>query len=352
MNKKLIMALIATWTLSTSTFAFWAPSQSNMGGINSSSVSEHINETSTFAENPANQAKVMANETSTFAEGHAGQAKVMANETSTFAEGHAGQAKAIANEARTFAENHAGQARKKFREEKKELKTQFQWERSKFKDNLKKVKTLTKSEIKDIKKEYKPQINQDWKELPSNVKVKIKDIKKEYLPKLKSLRNELKNTSGVERKTIITQFKQLKEKLHTQINTLASGTKFIKDLEAKSARIQEQRQKMLAKIKEQKDNFKKVKTQFKDSRETLVVKWKKAIISKLSSRINNMSLTKLEKISNKIDKVIPHLENRKNLSNDKKEEIVSALDALKQVINIKIAELKVNTPITNLDLLN
>ena len=109
---------------------------------------------------------------------------------------------------------------------------------------------------------------------------------------------------------------------------------------------------MIKKIDEMRTNFKNVRANYKDSRQKLVVKWKKLIISKLSSKVDNMSLERLEKIQSRINKVVPKLEARKNFPADKKAEIISAVDALNQVITERITKLKLENPTTGNDTLS
>jgi hypothetical protein len=93
-------------------------------------------------------------------------------------------------------------------------------------------------------------------------------------------------------------------------------------------------------MKQMREKLKEQRKTFKEARQDLVVKWKKLIISKLSARIDKMSLTKLEKIDSRIDKAVERIKNKTRLSDDRKQKIISALDALKQVVTEKIAELK------------
>ena len=103
--------------------------------------------------------------------------------------------------------------------------------------------------------------------------------------------------------------------------------------------------KMHEKMKEMRNELKETRKTFKEARQDLVVKWKKLIISKLSARIEKMSLAKLEKIDARIDKAVEKIKNRTKLTEDRKQKIISALDALKQVITERINKLKttVNT---------
>ncbi len=71
-----------------------------------------------------------------------------------------------------------------------------------------------------------------------------------------------------------------------------------------------------------------------------------------SSKIDNMSLTRLKRIKSRINKVIPKLESRKNLSAEKKVEIVSAVDALNQVITERIIKLKLENQTMDNDTLS
>jgi len=196
---------------------------------------------------------------------------------------------------------------------------------------------------KELRNQYKPEIRQAWKKLDNNVKQKIQDVRKEYAPKFKALREKFQNATKEQRKLLKEQMLKLRTELHNQIKTVAWDTDFVKNMEAKRAEIEKHRKYMLDHIKMERENFKQVRATFKEARQSLVVKWKKMIIAKLSSRIDKMSLARLEKIQAKIEKAIPAIQNRKNLSEDKKAEIMSALDALKQVVNERISQLKTET---------
>jgi len=319
MNKKLITALIATGALTSWTFAF--------GGM----------------WNMVNQAQWMwhrmennFNWASQAAQAQAEHAREMAAQTS----------QATSNAMPTPPQPPV-MNRKEFKQAKQDLRNKFEQAKEQFKQWLKETRYSFKSWAKLLRTQYRPQIRQAWKSLSADVKSKLKELRREYRPQLQKIREEIKNATWETRKELWTQYRTLVNNLHNQVNEIAANTPFAKDLAAQRAQLQAERQAMLEKIQEERNNFKQVRTQFRDSRQALVVKWKKMIISKLSSRIDKMSLARLEKIETRIDNAVPKLEARKDLSENNKEQIVSALDALKQVVTTRIATLKAQTPSSN-----
>jgi uncharacterized coiled-coil DUF342 family protein len=131
---------------------------------------------------------------------------------------------------------------------------------------------------------------------------------------------------------------QLRDKMHTKMMETIKNPELKQKLEEKFEQVKKMRKEMQEKRQQMMAKMKEIRKNFRESRQELVVKYKKFIYARLEKRIENMSLARLEKIQSKIDKAVERIKNNTRLTEERKAKIISAIDALKQVIDEKIAK--------------
>jgi len=77
---------------------------------------------------------------------------------------------------------------------------------------------------------------------------------------------------------------------------------------------------------------------FRGEREDKIVKYKEAFNSRLKSRLDRISDSKLEKVATKVDAAIEKIENNSRISDTKKDALMSQLIALKEIIDEKLED--------------
>ena len=83
-------------------------------------------------------------------------------------------------------------------------------------------------------------------------------------------------------------------------------------------------------------NFYSLLNTDKETNETTVDKYRMAFVKRLGDRLDNIPAEKLEQIAARIDTLIEKYENNENISDRKKEAMLSALMALKEIIDEKL----------------
>ena len=285
----------------------------------------------------------------------------------------------IANIVTTTAGNVANNNIEQFREQIQWIKSKIQWIRSKI-NTVREDYYKAHPEVKQTQKEFteaQAQLNKlqmakkkiyndivskyrwltNWEAIAmANKQWRVLDEQIfQATLKVNTAMSNYQYNNSIAQQTISDKYKIFESQLSrltTVYNSDVSQWLVLLNI-AEAKRVAEaKRTEMQTKAKEMRNNFKQVRTQFKDSREVLVVKWKKIIVSKLSARVDKMSLARLEKIETRIDNAVPKLENRKDLSENSKTEIISALDALKQVVDARIAQLKAQSAFTTDNTMN
>jgi len=242
----------------------------------------------------------------------------------------------ILNDAKTTVKH----ARKQIHNEMKENAQKMRETMWKMHEKIKQEKTQLYKWIRTNMRKMHANIKAAFKSLDDTKKQALRKIQEEYRPQIRALFTQLRSATKEQRKEIFSKIKKLRTELHTKIIEATKWTDFATKFGEKIKIHKQMIEKMHEKMKEMRNNLTETKKTFKEARQDLVVKWKKLIISKLFARIEKMSLAKLEKIDTRIDKAVEKVKNRTKLTEDRKQKIISALDALKQVITERINELK------------
>jgi hypothetical protein len=225
-------------------------------------------------------------------------------------------------------------------------------------------------EIKNMKLELEKLKSEKQNDIEAN-KEKIKENR----DSLKTAREEIKSGSGLtdEQKQKI---KVLNEAMKTELAPLVKALRQEKDLEKRKALIEEinviskkyaEKIKAIAGTNEVVGDFidkkmavldanKELRQENLDTREqarvqksALVEKYKTAFMGKLKSRLDNISSDKLEKVLEKVNTMIKTTTNNTKLSSTSKENLLSQLEALKEIIENKIDEATIVNDEINLD---
>jgi len=219
------------------------------------------------------------------------------------------------------------------------MKSNLKEEVSDYKNQIHNIKDLTKEKIQNLKQTLNEQIKEDWSKLDKEVREEIKQIKQQYESKIKELKEKFKTATKEERQLILQQIQNLKSEMYNELENKFQNNKYVQDLLDKW----NQKKQIREQFKEAKENIrqqiKEIREQFKEAKEDLIIKYKTLIYKKFQNKIDNMSLEKLQKVKERIEKAKERFENM-SLSEDKKTKIMSILAALDEVITEKLEQLQ------------
>ena len=225
--------------------------------------------------------------------------------------------------------------RAEIKKTREEFKSKMKANREERKDFIKKNKEEIKANIKSFREEHKGEMKKTFKNLDKTVKAEIKTERKSFHETMKKLKEEIKAKKWdfESRKELM---KKIEEERENHFNKL----------EAKLANNPE----ALAAIKVKKEVFEKNKAlreemmkkreEFRIKRWEMVEKYKTIFINKLGNRIKRISTSKLKKILPKIDQITKKIENNKRLTKERKDRIINQLQALKEIIEDRLAEVE------------
>ncbi len=216
---------------------------------------------------------------------------------------------------------------------------------NKLKDEKQKAIEANKEKIKenrDSLKTAREEIKSGSRltdEQKQKIKVLNEAMKTELAPLVKALRQE---KDLEKRKALIEVISTINKKYAEQIKAIAGTNEVVGDFIDKKIAV-------LDANKELRQENLDTREQARVQKSALVEKYKTAFMGKLKSRLDNISSDKLEKVLEKVNTMIKTTTNNTKLSATSKENLLSQLEALKEIIENKIDEATIVNDEINLD---
>ena len=209
----------------------------------------------------------------------------------------------------------------------KGYRTEVAWLRGKF-----------RNWIKQTRNQFRAILMEEYKQLSTGEKLKLREIRKHYVPQIKELWKQFRTAKRDERESIIEKIKELRDTLHNEILKIVWWTSYWEKLKEKWEKIFKMNQEKRQNIQAIKEKIKQAREQFKWARDEMIVTFKTLIYQRFKSKINNMSLERLEKVQKRIEQARERF-NKMHLSEATRTKIMSILAALNEIITKRINEL-------------
>ena len=217
-----------------------------------------------------------------------------------------------------------------------------------YRQQVHQLRNQFKQTFRQQRQTMKQQLLEAYDKLPTDVKEKLRKVREDYISQIKQLRQKFRIANQEERQQILQQIQDLREKLHSQIQQVVAWTDYAKLLQQKWEQVDKLRQQKQEQIQAVKQNIQQIRAQFRQARAELIAKYKTVIYQKFKNKIDNMSLAKLQKVKEKIEKAKQRFE-KLPLKPKTKEKIMSVLAALDEMITERIAKLQQQEQSINTD---
>ncbi len=183
---------------------------------------------------------------------------------------------------------------------------------------------------KDFRRDHKDEYEKVKSELSDDQKNELEKVRDDFKESMKDLREKMKNSDTEEERTAVhAQMKKLAEEHYARIKEIVGNS-------PEGKKIVDARKDVWAENEMLRKENRDIRSNFRESRKDIVNKYKKAFVKKLGSRLDKVPSDKLVKIADRIDTLIQKFENNGNVSTKRKEAMLSALAALKEIIEEKI----------------
>ncbi len=174
----------------------------------------------------------------------------------------------------------------------------------------------------------------------SETRTELKDLASETQEKMKEFKQKLKDSDDKE--AVIQEMKAFHADRVQKVKV------FLQDNPEALEAIEKKKESFELKMEKRIEN-KDTSNKFKWKRMDLVRNYKKKFIAKVWSRLDNISDEKLEKISDKIEKLMERYESNDKISEERKDKFMSQLIALRELIEEKLAENALEDDVIDVD---
>lgn len=227
--------------------------------------------------------------------------------------------------------------------------------RKEFRDNMEKLREDKKNEINNNKDEIKnnredlknnkKELNPIIKWLDDATKEKVKVLQDQFKKDMDALKEQYKDKiDETSKKEFITKSEDLRKKHLDDMTILLWNSEDAK-------KIIEARKEIISKNSDLRQSNQDIKKNFRQEKSKLIEEYKTSFITKLANSLDNIDIEKLQVISTRIEKMINNTENRKDLTVEVKDKLLSQLFALKEIIQDKINVKTTTSDVINIDAL-
>lgn len=215
------------------------------------------------------------------------------------------------------------------REKHKEMKEKMQENRTQMRENRK----MHHADHKDMMLELKETLTQEQKEALENMHEMMQE-------EMQTLREKMEDAETMEEKEAI------KEEMDTLVETHHESLKKYFSDNQEALEILEARMKTYEKNEILRQENKELRKDYVGAKREMVEKYKTTFLKRLEGRLDKMPEERLEEVSQRIDAMLEKYENNEDMSHAKKEAMISALIALKEIIEEKMEEMGVQDDVT------
>ena len=210
--------------------------------------------------------------------------------------------------------------------------------RMEMKMKMKEVKEVRNIEIdenrmqmKENRMHYKDENKQFnrgvFKSFDDDTKSAIKSLSEETKTEIKTLRENLRDSDDKE--AILEQMKNLHATQIEKMKELLSDN-------TEALEVLENRIELFENNRELRMKNKKARIEYRGERSEIVEKYKTSFVKRIGNRLDSISDGKLEMVLEKIEVLIKKYEENEDISDDRKDKVVSQLVALQEIIEEKL----------------
>jgi hypothetical protein len=189
--------------------------------------------------------------------------------------------------------------------------------RDQMKENRSGFKTENKEEMKEV-----------FSSLDESTQAELKELNETHKEAMSALKAEYKDMEKTEE-----NMAALKEKMEAAKADHYNEMKNVLGDNTEALELLEKRKELYKENMELRKENAQARKDFRGERSELVGKYKTKFADRLKSNLDRISPEKLEKVSGKIDTVIEKIEAKTNMSDEKKDQIVYQLIALKELVD-------------------
>ena len=203
---------------------------------------------------------------------------------------------------------------------------------------MKKKRKEQRGNLKEYREENKGKIKEGIQDLSDEVKEELKELKETFKAENDALLEELKaaHEDGDDEAV-----EELKEELHTLREEHYEAVKAALPEDSEATAALKERREVYKENREIRNEISEKRKEFREEKKELVGKYKKAFVNKLGNKLEKIPTDRLDAISQKIDGIIEVYSNNTRLSEEKKDALLSQLEALKDIIDDRINESEV-----------
>lgn len=215
---------------------------------------------------------------------------------------------------------------KETRIEFKNNKKIIQEDRLKLMEDQKERKMQMKDNLLNLKEET-GWVRENFKELSLENKDTLKALRDEHKIETDAIKEKLKNTNLTleERETLRLDLKNLNDELLLKIKEIVGDN-------SKALSFVNQREELRMQNQELREENKTDRIKFREERKEMVEKYKEKYYNTLAKAIPVIKVEKLEKISERINKLHESIEANTRISTERKEKLLSQILSLKEIM--------------------
>jgi len=184
-----------------------------------------------------------------------------------------------------------------------------------------------KNNWENFQEEYKEEAKEAFSELSDEDKEKLKELKEKHMEVNKIIKEKLK-----EKNLTLEERENLKEEIREINNQFTENVKEIVWDNEVVIQFIEKREELRNENNELRSETREARRKYRWEYRELVGKYKQIFLNKLSKILPKLSIEKIGKVSERIEKMILQVEGKENITDEKKEKSLSQLIGLKELM--------------------
>jgi hypothetical protein len=180
------------------------------------------------------------------------------------------------------------------------------------------------------------EIKKIFMSLPEDVKIKIKELDKKFHENMMALSNDFMAAwfDNIRREELEEKLQKLRAEHHDEMKRILAGQK-------EALTKLEERKEVFKQNRELRNDVSETRKSFRGENKQRISKYKEVFLKRLWNKLDKVPTDKLETLIMKINTIIAKYSANTRLPEEKKRTILSQLEALKDIVNLRLD--KVNT---------